>query len=38
MILHGNQRGGGKDLALHLTKEENEHVEIHDLRGFASNN
>lgn len=38
MILHGNQRGGGKDLALHLMKEENEHVEIHELRGFASDN
>lgn len=38
MILHGNQRGGGKNLALHLMKEENEHVEIHELRGFASNN
>lgn len=36
MILVGNQRGGGKELALHLLKEENDHVEIHDLRGFAS--
>ncbi len=38
MILVGNQRGGAKDLALHLLKEENEHVEVHELRGFASNN
>ncbi len=36
MILQGNQRGGAKDLALHLLKEENEHVEVHDLRGFMS--
>lgn len=36
MILQGSQRGGSKDLALHLLKEENEHVEIHDLRGFVS--
>ncbi len=36
MLFVGNQRGGGKNLALHLMKEENERVEIHDLRGFAS--
>ena len=36
MILNGNQRGGSKDLALHLMKAENERVEIHDLRGFIS--
>jgi hypothetical protein len=36
MILQGNQRGGAKDLALHLLKAENEHVELHELRGFAS--
>lgn len=33
MILEGNQRGGAKDLALHLLKEENEHVEV---RGVVS--
>ena len=38
MILVGNQRGGAKDLALHLLKQENEHVELHELRGFASEN
>lgn len=38
MILNGNQRGGAKDLALHLMKDENEHVEVHQLRGFASQN
>lgn len=37
MILKASQRGGGKALALHLLKtEENEHVEVHDLRGFCS--
>ncbi len=36
MILQGNQRGGGRDLALHLLKEENDHVEVHELRGFVS--
>jgi len=38
MILVGNQRGGAKNLALHLLKEENEHVEVHEIRGFASQN
>ena len=38
MILVGNQRGGGKDLALHLMKQENEVVQLHELRGFASDN
>lgn len=38
MILVGNQRGGGKDLALHLMKQENEVVQLHSMRGFASNN
>ena len=37
MILKGSQRSGGKQLAAHLLKtEENEHVEIHELRGFMS--
>ena len=36
MILVGNQRGGARDLALHLLKDENERVEVHELRGFAS--
>lgn len=36
MILHGNQRGGGKDLALHLMKDENERVQVYELRGFVS--
>ena len=38
MILKGNQRGGAKNLALHLMKDENEHIELHELRGFASQN
>jgi hypothetical protein len=37
MILKGSQRGGAKQLGLHLLKtEENEHVELHDIRGFMS--
>lgn len=37
MILKGNQRGGGKALALHLLNaEDNEHVEVHELRGFLA--
>ena len=38
MILVGNQRGGAKDLAQHLLKRENEHVDVHELRGFVSGN
>ena len=38
MILQGSQRGGAKDLALHLLKEENDHVDIHEIRGFVSDN
>ncbi len=37
MILVGNSRGGARDLARHLTKEENDHVTVHELRGFVSN-
>ena len=37
MILKGSQRSGAKQLGLHLLKtEENEHVELHDIRGFMS--
>ena len=36
MILHGNQRGGAKNLALHLLKTENDHIELHELRGFVA--
>ncbi len=36
MILVGNQRGGAKNLALHLMKEENEHIHVQELRGFCS--
>lgn len=37
MILKASQRGGGKQLALHLLNTaDNEHVEIHDMRGFVS--
>lgn len=36
MILKGNRRGGAKDLAAHLMKEENDHVQVHELRGFVA--
>ncbi len=36
MILVGNQRSGGQNLASHLLKDENDHVEIHELRGFVA--
>lgn len=37
MILKGNRRGGAMQLALHLLNaEDNEHVTIHELRGFIS--
>ena len=36
MTLKGNPRAGAKQLAAHLLKaEENEHVELHELRGFV---
>ncbi|WP_282077166.1 relaxase/mobilization nuclease domain-containing protein [Epibacterium ulvae] len=36
MILVGNQRGGGQDLANHLMKDENERVTVHEVRGFVA--
>lgn len=37
MILKGSQRGGASQLARHLLNaEENEHVEVYELRGFAT--
>ncbi len=37
MILKASQRAGGTQLAMHLLKtEENEHVEVHEVRGFVS--
>jgi len=36
MILKGNARGGARDLALHLMKDENDHIEVYELRGFAA--
>lgn len=39
MILKGSQRCGSRQLAAHLLKtEDNEHVEVHDIRGFMSDN
>ena len=35
-ILIGSQRGGASDLALHLMKPENEHIDVHEIRGFVS--
>ena len=36
MLFVGNQRGGAKNLAAHLLSPENDHVEVHEVRGFAS--
>lgn len=37
MILKGSQRGSGQNLAAHLMRmDDNDHVRIHELRGFAS--
>lgn len=37
MILKASQRSGGQDLAAHLMRaDENEHVRLHELRGFVS--
>ncbi|WP_022693155.1 relaxase/mobilization nuclease domain-containing protein [Ponticaulis koreensis] len=37
MIIKASQRGGAKKLGLHLLKtEENEHVTVHEMRGFVS--
>ncbi|MEO1043788.1 MAG: relaxase [Pseudomonadota bacterium] len=36
MILVGNQRGGASGLAQHLMADENDHVAVHDLRGFMA--
>lgn len=37
MILKASQRGGGKQLGLHLTRtDDNDHVELHEIRGFLS--
>lgn len=37
MILKGSQRGGGKQMAIHLLNaERNEHVNVHEVRGFIA--
>lgn len=37
MILKASQRGGGQDLAVHLMRtDDNEHISLHELRGFAA--
>lgn len=37
MILKGSQRGGAMHLGHHLLKQENEHIELHQVRGFIAN-
>lgn len=37
MILKGSQRGGARQLATHLLRtDENDHIELHDIRGFMA--
>lgn len=36
MILKASQRGGAAQLGAHLLKAENEHVELHEIRGFMA--
>lgn len=39
MILKGSQRAGARNLAHHLMRvDDNEHVSLHEMRGFASDN
>lgn len=39
MILKGSQRANGQDLAVHLMRlDDNEHIDLHEMRGFASDN
>lgn len=38
MILKGSQRGGARQLIIHLNNvDDNEHVELHEVRGFIGN-
>lgn len=36
MILKASQRSGAKQLAMHLLNDENEHVTVHEIKGFIS--
>lgn len=36
MILNGSQRGGARQLAAHLLSTDNDHVTVHEVRGFAT--
>ena len=39
MILEGNKRGGARQMALRLLNaQDNEHIEVHEVRGFMSDN
>ncbi len=38
MIIQASERGGAKQLGLHITRtDDNEHVEVHQIKGFVSN-
>ena len=37
MILKASARGGGQNLAVHLMRtDDNEHIDVHEIRGFAA--
>ena len=36
MILTGSQRGGARQLAAHLLSHDNDHVTVHEVKGFAT--
>lgn len=38
MILKGSKRAGGADLGRYLLRPENDHVEVHEIRGFMADN
>lgn len=39
MILKASQRGGARQLAIHLQRmDENDHIELHEVRGFVADN
>jgi hypothetical protein len=38
MILKAKERGDGKQLGIYLLRDTNEHIEVHELRGFVSDN
>lgn len=36
IVMMYNQRGGARDMALHLLKDENDHVQVYEIDGFSS--